>query len=92
MTAYRRRKKLSWNVAEAKAKLSELIERAAGGDEIILAVRGKPRARLVAVRHPEAAALRVPGKGRGRFRIGPDFNDPLPPEVLATFLGTRPEA
>ena len=35
------------NVAEAKSRLPELIERASKGEEIVLARNGKPRARLV---------------------------------------------
>jgi prevent-host-death family protein len=72
------------NVAAAKARLPELIERAAGGEEIILARAGKPRARLVAL-DTSRKALRVPGKGKGRFRISRDFDEPLPAELLAAF-------
>ena len=35
------------NIAEAKAKLSALADRAAAGEEIVLARAGKPLARLV---------------------------------------------
>lgn len=31
---------------ESKAKLSELVERAARGEDVIITVRGKPKARL----------------------------------------------
>jgi prevent-host-death family protein len=75
-----------WNLADAKAQLSHLVERAAGGEEIIIALRGVPRARLVPLDRAEKRALRVPGKGKGRFQIGPHFDDPLPPEVIASFL------
>jgi prevent-host-death family protein len=37
------------NVAEAKAKLSELIERAEAGEVVEIARRGKPAVRLVPV-------------------------------------------
>ena len=37
----------SYNVAEAKAHLSELIERAAAGEEIEISKRGEPMVRLV---------------------------------------------
>jgi prevent-host-death family protein len=37
------------NVRAAKAKLSELLDRAAGGEEIIITSDGKPKARLVAI-------------------------------------------
>lgn len=38
------------NVAEAKAHLSELVRRAARGEEIIIARNGVPQARLVDAR------------------------------------------
>jgi prevent-host-death family protein len=37
----------SINIAEAKAKFSNLVERAAGGEEIVITRAGKPRARIV---------------------------------------------
>jgi prevent-host-death family protein len=37
------------NVRNAKARLSELIERAADGEEVVITSNGKPRARLLAV-------------------------------------------
>ncbi len=74
------------NVADAKTRLPELIERAAQGEEIVLARNGKPRARLVPLAE-DRRALRVPGKGRGRFRPRRDFDAPLPDHVLALFEG-----
>ncbi len=76
------------NVADAKARLPELIERAAEGEEIILARAGKPRARLVPLAD-RAATLRVPGKGKGRFRLKSGFDAPLGAEVLALFYESR---
>jgi prevent-host-death family protein len=74
------------NVAAAKARLPELIERAAHGEEIILARAGRPRARLVPLAN-ERKALRVPGKGKGRFKPRPGFDAELPDDVLALFYG-----
>ncbi len=76
------------NVAEAKARLPELIERAAKGEVIVLARAGKPRARLVAL-EDEARKKRVPGKGRGRLKMKRGFDAPLPEEVLALFEGQK---
>lgn len=72
------------NVAEAKARLPDLIERAANGEEIILARAGKPRARLVPLAR-DSKALRVPGKGRGRFTVKRGFDAPLPDEIVNLF-------
>jgi prevent-host-death family protein len=74
------------NVAEAKAHLSELVERAAAGEEIVVARAGKPRARLVPLRDADAG-LRVPGKRVGNFRVSKDFDAPLPREILDAFEG-----
>ena len=72
------------NLYEAKSKLSQLVEEAAQGDEIVIAKAGKPRARLVAVR---PSAPRRPGGSKGRIRIGADFDAPLPAEILKAFNG-----
>jgi prevent-host-death family protein len=72
------------NIAEAKARLPELVERAAGGEEIVIARNGKPRARLVPLARRKR---RVPGHGAGQWRIAGDFNAPLPPQVMAAFEG-----
>jgi prevent-host-death family protein len=76
------------NVAEAKAHLPELIERAANGEVFVLARAGKPRAKLVPL-ESQPAALRVPGKGKGRFRMKKGFDDPLPDELLALFGASK---
>ena len=76
--------KKALNVAEAKARLSELVQRAARGEEIVIARNGQPQARLVAL-PPKAA--RTPGAGSGKWVIADDFDDPLPPTTLAGFEG-----
>ena len=81
-------KKRTINVAEAKAHLPELIDRAAAGEEIVLSRAGKPRARLMPL-PATTAKLRVPGKGKGRFRMAHDFDAPLPESVLRAFEGGK---
>ena len=71
------------NIYEAKTRLSHLVERAAAGEEIIIAKDGKPRARLVALQKEQPR--RRPGAGRGRVWIADDFDAPLPAELLAAF-------
>lgn len=49
---------VTFNLAEAKAKLSALVDRAAAGEEIIVAKAGRPVARITAL--PDQGP-RVPG-------------------------------
>ena len=60
------------NIAEAKTRLSELVEKAASGEEIVIARDHKPVAKLVPVR---THAPRVPGSAKGQVRIAPDFDE-----------------
>lgn len=48
---------IQMNVAEAKAKLSELLDAAASGDEVVIARSGQPLARLVPIAEPPPRAL-----------------------------------
>lgn len=73
------------NIYQAKTQLSRLVERAAAGEEIIIARAGKPRARLVAL--PSKRPKRVPGLLKGKIWISDDFNDPLPDDIQAAFEG-----
>ena len=73
------------NLYEAKTQLSSLVERAAKGEEIIIAKAGKPVARLTQV----VQAPKMPrefGKNLlGITYIAEDFDAPLPEEVLQDF-------
>lgn len=72
------------NVYEAKTNLSQLIEEAAGGAEIVIARAGKPRARLVPLSSVPSEPRR-PGRWEGKLRLGADFDDPLPTEIERLF-------
>lgn len=75
------------NLYEAKTHLSELVERAARGEEVVIAKAGQPKARLVPL--GRSTKSRKPGAWEGRVTIGPDFDAPLPEDVLAAFEGRR---
>lgn len=81
----------SWNVAkpmniyEAKTHLSELVDRAAAGEEIVIAKAGVPTARLVPLR--AVHEKRIPGGWAGQMVIAPDFDAPLSDELLDAFEG-----
>jgi prevent-host-death family protein len=62
-------------VAEAQRRFFELVDRAAGGDEIIIADKDEPIARLVAIPPTaEKPGQRRLGSARGEFIIPDDFN------------------
>jgi prevent-host-death family protein len=67
------------NIYDAKTRLSQLVDRAAAGEEIIIARGGRPAARLVPLAPP---VERKPGRMRGRIRIGRDFDAPLPADLF----------
>jgi prevent-host-death family protein len=70
---------------EAKTNLSELVERAARGEEFIIAKGEEPKARLVPF--AKQARPRAPGGWEGRVWIADDFDAPLPPEIADGFQG-----
>src|SRR3989454_12239834 len=72
---------------EAKTHLSELVEQAAQGREIIIAKSGKPKARLVPLAPKDTRHPRQYGLGKGRGWISDDFDAPLPPELMRLFTG-----
>lgn len=71
------------NLYDAKTNLSQLVDRAAAGEEIIIAKNGVPLARLVPLE--ARPARRTPGGWESGVTIADDFDDPLPPELLAAF-------
>jgi len=75
------------NLYEAKTHLSQLVDRAAQGEEIVIAKSGRPKAKLVPFR--EAAMPREPANLLGVTYVAEDFDDPLPPEIRAAFEATE---
>lgn len=75
------------NIYEAKTHLSSLVERAAKGEEIVIAKAGKPMAKLVTL-EPESKPQRNRLWGQnllGITYIAEDFDAPLPEDVLKDF-------
>lgn len=70
---------------EAKTKLSQLVERAEAGEDVVLARNGKPVARLVPIAGASSLAA-VRGALRGRVHLADDF-DELPDDIADAFGG-----
>lgn len=78
-------RKAQVNLYQAKTHLSALVDRAASGQEVVIARGGKPAARLVCLEEPKRKL--VFGLLKGRVKVAADFDAPLPDDLLATFEG-----
>lgn len=76
------------NIHEAKTHLSRLVDRAANGEEIVIARAGRPIARLAAL--VEEHQPRRGGIWKGKGFIHDNFDDPLDEEFEAAFRGESP--
>ncbi|SPJ25967.1 hypothetical protein PAA8504_03823 [Palleronia abyssalis] len=72
---------MQMNIAEAKAKLSELIAAAERGEEVVLARGGHPVVRIVAA-FPTKPKFRF-GVAAGEVDRVPDFFEPMAEDELA---------
>ncbi len=61
-----------FNVAEAKSRFSELIQKAMIGEEVIIARDNKPIVKLVPLATP--GKVRKPGSAKGEIWMAPDFD------------------
>ena len=80
---------MTLNLYEAKTQLSSLVDKAAAGEEIIIAKNGKPMAKLVAIK---SVVKRKPGRLKGKIWISPDFDAPMTAEELAAFEWSEKDA
>lgn len=70
------------NIHEAKTHLSQLVDQAAAGEDVIIARNGRPVARLCPL--PRSPQRRTPGTMRGKIWMAPDF-DETPDEIVDVF-------
>lgn len=72
------------NIHDAKTHFSRLVERAAAGEDILIAKAGKPVARLTRIETAAEAGPRQPGMFPG-LAVPDAFFDPLPDEELSAW-------
>jgi prevent-host-death family protein len=70
-----------YNIAEFKAHLSSLVNRALAGEEVIVARDNRPLLRLVPIESPQTK--RTPGSARDVVKVAADFD--ATPEDFADF-------
>jgi antitoxin (DNA-binding transcriptional repressor) of toxin-antitoxin stability system len=66
-----------------KANLSRLIQKALGGEEVIIARGSKPVARLLLI--GVTTGKRLPGSLKGKLVVGPEFFEVLPANELSAW-------
>jgi prevent-host-death family protein len=69
----------TYNIAELKAHLSNLVNRALAGEEVIVARDNRPLLKLVPIESPPAK--RKPGSARNLVKVAADF-DATPPDLV----------
>ena len=72
------------SLGSPEPKLSELVDKAAAGEKVVIEKVGRPVAQLVHLAEP-LRAPRVLGVLKGKIRIAEDFDAPLPDEILRNF-------
>jgi prevent-host-death family protein len=74
------------NLYEAKTQLSRLVDEAGKGETIVIAKSGTPVAKLVPLSEPAKKKIKY-GTMKGKIKILPGFDDPLPDWLLDAFEG-----
>jgi len=70
-------------IHQAKTNLSRLLQKAASGEEVIIARGSIPVARLVPI--GAVKGQRRPGSLKGKLIVGPEFFESLPADELAAW-------
>ena len=73
------------NIYDAKTRLSQLVDQAASGEDVVVSRNGKPLVRITQLNVPKRRIKF--GLLKRKLTIPADFDAPLPPDVLAGFEG-----
>ncbi len=74
-------------IPQANQQFSKLMESVLQGEEILICEdndQNVPIARITAI--PPTKKNRIPGQDKGKIMISPDFNEPLPDDILSNFI------
>lgn len=74
---------LTIDIHEVQENVAALLERVIQGEEVIISRDGAPVVRWMPVAiKPEG---RIPGSAKGKVSLAPDFEAPLPEDILQAF-------
>jgi prevent-host-death family protein len=75
----------SVNIYDAKTRLSQLVDKAASGEDVVVSRNGKPLVRITRL-DDRKRSIKF-GVLKGKLTVPQDFDVPLPDEVLRGFQG-----
>jgi len=73
------------NIYDAKTRLSQLVDKAASGEDVVVSRNGKPLVRITRLEGPKRRIKF--GLLKGKLTVPKDFDAPLPDDVLGGFEG-----
>lgn len=73
------------NIYDAKTRLSQLVDKAASGEDVVVSRNGKALVRITRLAEPKRR-VRF-GLLKGKLTVPKDFDVPLPADVLTRFEG-----
>jgi prevent-host-death family protein len=73
------------NIYDAKTRLSQLVDMAASGEDVVVSRNGKPLVRITRLDSPKRRIKF--GVLKGKVIIAEDFDTPMPDAVLSEFEG-----
>lgn len=75
----------TYNIHEAKTRLSKLVEMAAKGESFVIAKAGKPMVKVTALDTPEPSQMRRFGFMADQIKVPNDFNTMGADEIQQLF-------
>jgi prevent-host-death family protein len=72
------------SIQHAKKQLSALLDDVSNGESFVITKAGRPVALLSPVQKPMRRKSRI-GFMKGKIKLAPDFDDPLPEDILEAF-------
>ena len=74
------------DIGDAKTRLSQLVDKAAAGEDVVVSRNGKPLVRITRLQgHRRPIKL---GVLKGKLTVPFDFDAPWPDEVVSSFAGS----
>ncbi|MEM7716557.1 MAG: type II toxin-antitoxin system Phd/YefM family antitoxin [Cyanobacteria bacterium P01_A01_bin.68] len=70
-------------IPDNQTDFAKLLQHVLSGEEVVISQDGNPIARVVPI--ADNSLPRIPGLDKGKVVISPDFDAPLPDDILNSF-------